>query len=407
MLHWDIIKPEIMLKSKCNWLIKCFGFFISTLFLWGCKVSNDPKLQSDINVVGSKFVPDNRIGIFDVTIKSTRKSLIVKGETTNEEAKNAVIKTLGDRGKIISDSLIVLPDTTRSRYLGLVTLSVINLRKEPDHAAELVSQARLGTPVIILKDHNSWLLIQTPDNYISWTEKSSVVPMDRHEMDLWKNAQKVIYLENTGWLHDTTDASSGVTSDLVAGCILEKTGEVDGYMKVSLPDGRSGFVEKPKVEELNEWKNTVKCTEENVCKVARTFMGLPYLWGGSSTKGVDCSGFVQSVYFLNGIIVQRDASLQALHGTVVDISGGFNNLRSGDLLFFGSKENGKNHVTHVAIYLGNNEYINSSGRVMINSLDSTKVNYVSYRLSSLLSARRIIGSEDDPGIVPVRKHPWY
>ena len=57
------------------------------------------------------------------------------------------------------------------------------------------------------------------------------------------------------------------------------------------------------------------CTEESICKVARTFLGLPYLWGGSSAKAVDCSGFVQSVYFMNGLILPRDASLQALHGT--------------------------------------------------------------------------------------------
>ena len=97
--------------------------------------------------------------------------------------------------------------------------------------------------------------------------------------------------------------------------------------------------------------------------VALTYMGIPYLWGGSSVKGVDCSGFVQSVFFRNGIILARDASLQALHGLPVDISDGFNRLKKGDLLFFGSKENGDSHVTHVALYLGNNEYINSSGRV--------------------------------------------
>jgi len=291
--------------------------------------------------------------------------------------------------------------------MGLVTLSVINLRKEPDHASEMVSQARLGTPVVILKEHHSWLLIQTPDNYISWTEKSSIVPEDRHEMGIWKNADRVIYLDNTGWLYDTTTVNSGVTGDLVAGSIMEKIREFNGYVNVKLPDGRKGFILKQKVMDFNVWKSTIKCTEDNVCKVAATFMGLPYLWGGSSTKGVDCSGFVQSVYFLNGLILQRDASLQALHGSVVDISAGYNNLKSGDLLFFGSKEKGKNHVTHVAIYLGNGDYINSSGRVMINSLDSTKGDYVSYRMISLLSAKRVIGTDGDPGIVQVSKHPWY
>ena len=82
-------------------------------------------------------------------------------------------------------------------------------------------------------------------------------------------------------------------------------------------------------------------------------------------------------------------------------------LKKGDLLFFGSKRNGVSRVTHVALYLGNNDYINSSGRVQINSLDPVQTNFSSKRVNSLLSARRILGVEKDDGIVPVFMHPWY
>jgi SH3-like domain-containing protein len=391
-------------------LIYCFCLITEILFvLSSCRSSNEKKLQTEIDQVAAQWVPDHRVGICNIKLKSgTKGALILTGETTNPDAKNAIIKTLYNKSKILIDSVLLLPDTTKNqKFMGLVTVSVINLRKKPDHTAELVSQARLGTPVLILKIINSWIQIQTPDNYISWTEETSVKRLNTTDMTTWKKSPRVIYLETTGWLHDTPSDKSGVAGDLVAGSIMEKTGELKGFTSVVLPDGRKGFVENKKIEDFGNWKSNINCSEENICNVARTFLGVPYLWGGSSIKGVDCSGFVQSVFFMNGLILARDASLQALHGTPVDITDGYSRLRKGDLLFFGSKENKTLHVTHVAIYLGNSEYINASGRVMINSLDSTQVSFNRRRTSSLLEAKRISGVVNDMGIVPVIKHPWY
>ncbi len=395
-----------------NWLtlFKKFGLILMILLiLSSCRNSGIPELQTEINKIATQWVPDHRLGICNITLKAGRDGVeILSGETTNPQAKNEIINTLNNKGITLLDSVLILPDTIKLiKFKGLVTLSVINLRKEPDHASELVSQAILGTPVLILKSLNSWFMIQTPDNYISWTEESSVAQMSNQEMAAWISEPKFIYLENSGWIYDTTSVSSGIVGDLVGGCIMKTIGEHNGFVNVMLPDGRRGYVEQKKVMDFNNWRNTVVCTEEGITKTAKSFMGVPYLWGGTSVKGVDCSGFVQSVFFRNGLILQRDASLQAKHGIEVDISDGFSNLKTGDLLFFGAKENGVSRVTHVAIYLGNNEYINSSGRVMTNSLDPEDINYNGKRINSLLSARRIIGTENDKGIVPVLKHPWY
>jgi SH3-like domain-containing protein len=293
------------------------------------------------------------------------------------------------------------------KFMGLVTLSVTNLRMQPNHRSELVSQSILGTPLLILKNENSWLMIQTPDHYIAWTEASSVKLMNRSEMAAWKKAERVIFIKNSGWIYNSRSADSGVVGDLVAGSILEKAGESRDYLSIVLPDQRRGYVNEKEVMDFDLFRNERKPDEDKVIQMASSLLGIPYLWGGTSTKGVDCSGFVQTVFFMNGLILMRDASLQALHGDTVDLSNGFSLLRNGDLLFFGSKENSKSRVTHVAIYTGNKEYINSSGRVLVNSLDSTSTVFVRYRLHSLLAARRIIGVENDPGIVPVSKHPWY
>jgi gamma-D-glutamyl-L-lysine dipeptidyl-peptidase len=399
-----------MRKTEYKWHKIGSGIITGILFiLFGCHNSDLSSLQSEVNLVAARFVPDHRVGICNIKLfQGSKGTIIISGETTNPIAKDEIIKALNKHGNPLVDSIILLPDTIRNnKYMGLVTLSVINLRREPLHASELVSQAILGTPVMILKRENFWLLVKTPDNYIAWTENSSVKEMSMAELTTWKKAEKVIYRENTGWLYDSPSMKSGVVGDLVGGAIIEKTGETSDYVNLILPDGRKGFAEKEKVKDFNDWKKSVSCTEETICSIAMTFMGLPYLWGGTSAKGVDCSGFVQSVFFRNGLILQRDASMQSLHGISIDLSGGLSLLEKGDLLFFGSKKNGTPHVTHVAIYIGNKDYINSSGRVMVNSLDSTQLNFDSYKFKSLLSARRIIKVMDDPGIVPVNRQSWY
>jgi cell wall-associated NlpC family hydrolase len=130
-------------------------------------------------------------------------------------------------------------------------------------------------------------------------------------------------------------------------------------------------------------------------------MGSPYLWGGASSKASDCSGFVKLVFYTQGIILARDASQQARCGEPVDFSDR-NNLRPGDLLFFGSS---LQRVTHMGIYLGNGDFIHSSGMVRINSIDPGDPKFVPAR--NTVAARRIINSLGTEGIVRVKDHPWY
>jgi SH3-like domain-containing protein len=376
----------------------------------GCNPSIEKSgdYQVVIDSISASFIPDRRMGIRDIKVRTGRDgTIILTGETTNPHIKGAIIKALSNNSNKLVDSIITLPDTLiNKRYTGLVTLSVSNIRKLPDHRAELVSQAVLGTPVRILKNKSGWLLVQTPDHYLGWTESSSVKTMTESERAVWKRSDRVITIINTGLIY-SSPSGSGITGDFVSGCILENEGEINGFTKVRLPDGREGCIPSNSVTDFNTWRRDVRCTGDNIVRSASTFTGLPYLWGGSSSKGFDCSGFSQTVYYLNGIILLRDASLQELHGMKVDISQGYGQLKPGDLLFFGTKENSKLHVTHVAVYIGDSEYIHSSGRVMITSFDSTRSNYSGSLVDLLLSAKRIIGADNDPGIGHINSHPWY
>ena len=120
------------------------------------------------------------------------------------------------------------------------------------------------------------------------------------------------------------------------------------------------------------------------------------MWGGTSTKGMDCSGFTKTIYFLNGMVIPRDASQQVHTGLQTDEDGNFDNLEKGDLLFFGRKvtDSTKEKVVHVGMWIGNNEFIHASNMVRVSSIDPNADNYDEYNLNRYLRSKRILKAED-------------
>ena len=170
-----------------------------------------------------------------------------------------------------------------------------------------------------------------------------------------------------------------------------------------------GFVPAGSVAPLKEWMEEAAApTGDDIVATARLFQGFPYLWGGLSPKGMDCSGLVKLSYFLNGIILLRDASQQIGTGGVLDAGDIVGNLQAGDLVFFGrsATDTRGRSVSHVGICMGDGMMIHSSLRVRINSLLPGRPD--SYTGKKIVGACRILGHQDtEPGIVTVLKHPWY
>lgn len=291
---------------------------------------------------------------------------------------------------------------------GITCQSVINLRSSPGFATEMGTQALMGTPVHILETVHGWSNVITPEGYTAWTTEESVQKMSAGEYKAWNAASKVIVTSYFSVLRSLPSETSEVVSDVVWGDVVGYTGKRGKYFSVVLPDGRTAYLLKASSMPFDEWLPKHQPTAANIIATAKHFIGFPYLWGGTSIKGMDCSGFSKTCFFLNGVILPRDASQQALTGENVDISKDLNLLQPADLLFFGSIKEGIEHVTHVAIYTGNGEFIHSSGRVRTGSLLPGSVHYDAYNASRLLRSQRLLTRIDqDTSIVSIKKHPFY
>jgi hypothetical protein len=233
--------------------------------------------------------------------------------------------------------------------------------------------------------------------------------MSEEEFNSWNTSSKIIYLNEYGFSFSKPDVNSQHVSDLVAGNLLRLIGEEGNFYKVNYPDGREAFIKKDEAKLFDNWYKDIHPTGETILNTAYRFIGIPYLWGGTSTKGMDCSGFTKTVYFLNGIILSRDASQQVNTGQLVDTKDGWQNLQPGDLLFFGTKakENRKERITHVAIYIGDGDFIHSSGRVRINSLNKNKSYYSNYRDNMFIRAKRILTSVGKNEINRILDNSFY
>ena len=381
-------------------IIKPFALLILIL-LMSCK--NDTKTISQLQNIHSNlkttFAPDKRVKLFDINFELVDNQLILEGETTSKKIFSKLLDSLKNRKLSFTNNVRILPDSAvGNQQYAVARNSVINIRSQPKHSAELGTQGLLGMSLKVLDKKGDFYRIQTPDNYISWVDKGGITRMNKNEFDTWNQSEKVIFTEVFGFVYVDRNINSEIISDITLGGILQYVSEDNSFYEVKYPDNRIGFVKKSEALLYNSWLKNLGSPKENIEIIAKKMNGYPYLWGGTSSKGIDCSGFTKMVYLMNGFIIPRDASQQINAGKTVDSNLTFEGLEKGDLLFFGRKATAekKQRVTHVGIWLGNNkmEFIHASGNVHLSSMDSNQPNYDEFNKNRYLGSKRYLNVED-------------
>jgi len=234
----------------------------------------------------------------------------------------------------------------------VVIKPVANMYRQPDLGSDVVSQAIYATNVVRVQAKRGWVNIRTDDDYTGWIQLSSLRKLNGQAYAARGSVVRVSQLSANIYREpDVTQHAPIITIPWESRLeVLPGTVGDDRWLKVRLVDGSQGFVQTGDVS-----SDFTPLSVDQMIAVARKFIGVTYTWGGSSEFGFDCSGFTQMLMRQRGIIMPRDADLQAAWSGVTPVER--QDLQPGDLLFFGD---GPDHITHTGMYIGNGEFIHDT-----------------------------------------------
>ena len=258
-------------------------------------------------------------------------------------------------------TFVALPDAGADLAAPMVAASsVADVRREPAHASELLSQIVYGDAVTPLKDEGEWVLARLDDGYVGWIRTWHLVRRSAGELaDFLARSRQRVALNHAEAL-EAPDPDALPVSDLVIGTRLVTRGcGKRGWRAVELPDGKTGFVRSRALEPVPRRRSPRR---EGLAATGLRFLGVPYIWGGTTPKGFDCSGLIQRIFRLHGVLLPRDSDQQAGFGRLVE--GGLDAMETGHLLFFG-----KEAITHVGMALPDGLFLHAHGQVKVGSLD--------------------------------------
>lgn len=233
---------------------------------------------------------------------------------------------------------------------GICTLSIVPCRKEPSDKSEMVTQLLFGDHFEVLEMEGSWYRIKIAyDGYDCWIDKKQARLIAQHTYDILEAGS----IQNCNELVQVlTDKQSGMLFPIVLASTLPNFDDGECAVENHFYTYDGAIID-----------GLLPFTKAGIAETALMYLNTPYLWGGKTPFGIDCSGLTQMVYKLNGIKIPRDASQQAEQGETLSF---VEESEVGDLAFFDNEEG---RIVHVGIVMGNNKIIHASGQVRVDDFD--------------------------------------
>jgi len=234
---------------------------------------------------------------------------------------------------------------------AIVRTALAPVRSQPENKAEQTSEEPLGSVLAVIDQAEEWAFCRGEDGYEGWVNKGGLILRESEEAEAW-------------W-----DDVGGTPALLLDAVVADDAGRqivrlpwgariaVDQSV-AHLPDGRSGRLTEGRWVGWEELSAAYPQEGAAVTATAEEWMGVPYVWGGRTRWGADCSGFVQAVYRVHGFLLPRDSYQQAEIGEPIDAGSKYEGIEPGDLLYFRGRESAK--VVHVAFSLGGSAILHAA-----------------------------------------------